>query len=82
MSLLRLMPMWLIRRRYIALGAYVGAAISYHYLGKPIGYDRRKARFDAYEGEWVRRGNYAWTLDEFVDLGGYGRPLPPIGGER
>ena len=75
--MIRYLPLWFIRWRYISLGTWLGDAISYSYMGVAVGYDRKRRKFERYEREWARRGWVPYEMADFVELGGYGWELDP-----
>lgn len=56
---------------YFAAGGSFGMAMSYGYMGRPVGHDKMLDRWAAAEKEWARRGMRTVSLDEFVGYGGY-----------
>lgn len=71
-----------VKESYLDAGNLVGAAVSYSYMGEPIGFKRMVRRWESWEREYVRRGYRTISLDEFIESGGYGKPLPNLGTKR
>lgn len=77
---------WVSDRRlqkwYEDAGATIGNALSYSYMGEPLGLKGLFTRWEKFEAEYSKRGYRTISLDAFIRLGGYGIPLPDIGVRR
>ncbi len=65
-------------RRYTAIGIKFGDGCSYAYMGKWIGFEKDLAKWDYWERAVLERGYRTISLDDFIEAGGYGTPLPPL----
>jgi len=71
-----------VEKRYVAAGAEFGEAISYSYLGEPVGLWMLLDLWQSWEKEYARRGYRTISMDEFVKHGGWGKPLKGLGKKR
>jgi hypothetical protein len=65
-------------KKYIELGKTLGDAMSYSYMGQIHKFDSLVKRFQEQESKIIEYGIKPYTLDEFIDFGGYGISLPQI----
>ena len=71
----RILPDFVVERRYIRAGSDFGDMVSYIYFGESEGFEQQLDKWEKWEKEYVSRGYRTISLDEFVELGGYGIPL-------
>jgi hypothetical protein len=64
-----------VQKNYVEAGRIFGDALSYSYLGTPVGYDEMLERWAEWEFEYARRGYRTLFLDDFIDAGGYGTSI-------
>ncbi len=64
-------------RRYTAIGTSFGDGTSYSYMGEWIGFEKDLTKWAYWERAVAERGYRTTALDDFIDAGGYGKPLPP-----
>jgi hypothetical protein len=76
--LISFLPFGWVKRRYLAAGARVGDAESYSFMGEPGGIEFSMWRWRLWETAIIRRGYGTYSLDQFIDYGGWGRPLPKM----
>lgn len=69
-------------KKYIKAGANFGFAVSLLYMGECTGFKQRLEEWSRLEKEYVRQGFRTVSLDEFVRLGGYGKPIDELIGEK
>lgn len=67
-----------VESRYVRAGAAFGDAVSYLYLGECAGFDFLFDNWASWEEEYSHRGFRTVSLDRFVELGGYGRPINDV----
>lgn len=68
-----------VAERYRRAGAVFGDAVSYLYMGECIGFKDRLDDWALWEKEYARRGYATFSIDAFVELGGYGRSIEGFG---
>ncbi len=78
----RLLPDSAVEKRYVRAGATFGDAVSYLYIGECIGFEGLLNKWANWEEEYAHRGLRTVSLDRFVDLGGYGKPIDDVIGQR
>ena len=78
----RLLPDSAVEKRYIRAGATFGDAVSYLYMGECIGFEGLLNKWGNWEEEYAHRGFRTVSLDRFVNLGGYGKQIDGIIGQR
>jgi hypothetical protein len=78
----RLMSDKQVEKKYVREGAQFGSAVSYIYMGECIGFKSMLNRWAKWEQEYSLRGYRTVSLDDFVDLGGYGKPVDQFLGVR
>ena len=78
----RLLPDSYIEKRYVRAGATFGDAVSYIYIGECIGFEGLLNKWANWEEEYALRGFRTVSLGRFVDLGGYGKPVDDVLGQR
>lgn len=71
-----------VETRYVKAGAVFGDAVSYLYLGECIGFKKLLNTWAEWEKEYARRGYRTVSLDRFVELGGYGKPIDDVLGQQ
>lgn len=64
-----------VEERYVRSGRIFGAAVSYIYMGEAVGFKKMLRNWEKREAEYARRGYRTISLDDFVESGGYGKPL-------
>ena len=67
-----------VEKRYVSAGAVFGDAVSYIFLGESVGFESMLRRWKKWEEEYSLRGFRTISLDRFIDLGGYGKPLDDV----
>lgn len=68
-----------LRNRYIKAGSIFGDDVSYvNTMGECIEFESHFKKWARLEKEYVKRGFTAWPIDDFIRLGGYGKPLPEL----
>ncbi len=67
-----------VARRYVVVGATIGDALSYCYIGIPVGFVVMHKRWEKWEKEYARRGYRTISLDDFIEYGGYDESLKNI----
>jgi hypothetical protein len=82
MNLKRLLPDSIVKKRYVSNGAFFGDAVSYLYLGESGNMKQLLKAWGRWENEWAKRGYRTISLDRFVELGGYGKPIDDVLGQR
>lgn len=65
-----------VEKRYIKAGEIFGDALSYGFMGECSGFKRMLAKWEKWEAEYIKRGYRTLPIDDFIDYGGYGVPLP------
>ena len=79
MSLLKkMLPDNWVEKSYLAAGAEFGDAVSYIFMGEGYDFKQLLKKWESWEEEYARRGYRTISLDRFVDLGGYGRPVSDL----
>ena len=72
-----------VEEKYVEAGADFGDALSYEYsMGKCVVFDGMCLEWARWEFEYSKRGYRTISLDDFVDLGGYGKPLKGLSVKR
>ena len=71
-----------VEEKYVTAGRFFGFCVSYIYMGEPIGFKKFLAEWEKWEAEYARRGYRTISLDQFIELGGYGEPLKGLGQKR
>lgn len=75
-----------VQDNYVDAGAELGDALSYGYLGEPLGLDGMVSNWARWELEYSKRGYRTISLEDLIDYGGYGRlyaePLKGLGVKR
>lgn len=71
-----------VEKRYVRAGATFGGAVSYLYMGECFGFKGLLKKWANWEEEYVHRGFRTVSLDRFVDLGGYGKSVDDVIGQR
>ncbi len=75
MSLLGFLPYSLVQNRYVDTGANFGIAVNMLYMGECDGFERRLNRWAFWEKEYANRGYRTISLDDFIELGTYGKSV-------
>ena len=78
----RLLPDSAVEKRYVRVGATFGNGVSYLYIGECVGFEGLLNKWANWEEEYAHRGFRTVSLDRFVDLGGYGKPVDDVIGQR
>jgi hypothetical protein len=63
---------------YQQAGGRFGYAVSYLYLGECEGFEELLSDWEVLEEKYAAAGYRTYSLDDFVELGGYNKPLPTI----
>lgn len=71
-----------VQKKYCQAGGEFGSAVSYIYMGECIGFKGMLKKWEMWEAEYIKRGFHALSIDDFVDYGGYGKPLNNLGVKR
>jgi hypothetical protein len=69
-----------VERKYVHAGAEFGFDVSYIYMGESIGFESRLNKWANWEKEYAKRGFRTVPLDDFIELGGYGRSIASLVG--
>ncbi len=64
-----------VEKKYVLAGAQFGDAVSYIYMGECIGFESMLNRWSDWEKEYINRGYRTVALDDFIELGGYGKNI-------
>jgi hypothetical protein len=64
--------------QYISIGKDLGDAVSYSYMGEISGFKNLKKKFIKLQDKIISKGYTPYTLQDFVEAGGYGKNLPPL----
>ena len=64
--------------KYKSVGEDFGDAISYSFMGEIVGFNRLEKKFKKLEKKIIEKGYIPYTIEEFVNAGGYGHPLPEL----
>ena len=67
---------------YVEAGADFGDAVSYAYMGECQGFEKMLSDWTKWELEYSARGYKTISLDDFIEYGGYGKPLKGLGVKR
>ena len=67
-----------VEQKYVGVGAQFGSAVSYIYMGECVGFESMLNRWADWEKEYVNRGYKTLSLDDFVELGGYGKSIESL----
>lgn len=78
----KILPNFVVEKRYVSSGANFGDAVSYIYMGECDGFEKLLSRWEEWEGEYNRRGFRTVSLDRFIGLGGYGKPIDDVIGQK
>lgn len=71
----KFLPVGLVEKFYVQAGATFGDAVSYIYMGECVGFRDRLAKWAGWEQEYSSRGYTTISLDDFIGLGGYNKPI-------
>lgn len=72
-----------VEKQYVSAGAKLGDALSYSYLGIPVGLSILIDIWEEWETEYSKRGYRTVSLDSFINYGGgYTKNLNGIGIKR
>ena len=71
-----------VEANYVEAGSDFGDAVSYGYLGECLGFDGMFLSWARWELEYSKRGYRTLSLDDFIDHGGYGKPLEGLDKKR
>lgn len=71
-----------VEKRYVRAGGEFGQAVSYLYMGECIGFKNLLSKWQKWEAEYARRGYRTLPIDDFIEYGGYGKPLEGLGVKR
>ncbi len=69
-----------IEKRYLAIGKDFGEMISYLSSGKPLFLKETFEILSGLEKEYSDRGYRTISIDDFVEYGGYGKPISHLVG--
>jgi hypothetical protein len=76
--LISFLPFGWVKNRYLAAGGEVGDAESYSFIGEPLGMEFPMWRWRLWEEAIIRRGYQTYSLDQFIDYGGWNFELPQL----
>lgn len=68
--------------KYLKSGAAIGDAVSYSYLGEPVGFEQMLDTWDKWERLVASRGYKTFMIDDFINYGGYGVGIAHFGEKR
>jgi hypothetical protein len=71
-----------VENEYVNAGAQFGSAVSYIYMGECIGFKSMLNTWGGWEQEYAKRGYRTVSLDDFIELGGYGKSIDPLLGVK
>lgn len=72
-----------VTRRYLYTGGNFGDAVSYApVLGECVGFEELLNRWAKWEKEYAERGYRTVSLDDFIEYGGYGKPIDKLVGVK
>ena len=71
-----------VQKRYVKAGAIFGDLVSYIYMGESEGFENYLGDWETWEVEYAKRGLRTISLDAFIGLGGYNRPIDNLVGIR
>jgi hypothetical protein len=71
-----------VEKKYVSAGAQFGDAVSYLYMGECVGFESMLNRWADWEQEYVDRGYRTVPVDNFVELGGYGKSIDHFLGQK
>ena len=64
-----------IEEMYVKAGSAFGDAVSYIFIGECEGFENMLTEWEQLEEEYSNRGYKTISLDDFVECGGYGKPI-------
>lgn len=64
-----------VQKRYVNAGSNFGDAVSYSYMGECVDFEFLLNKWAEWEKEYSRRGYRTVSIDDFVQLGGYGESI-------
>ncbi len=82
MSLKELLSDSSVEKKYVAAGALFGGDVSYIYMGECMCFEGHLDKWGEWEKEYSRRGYRTISLDKFIDLGGYNKPINNFIGQK
>ena len=71
-----------VEHEYVKIGSWVGNAVSMLCYGEAVGMERKVNQWERWEEEYARRGYRTVSLDKFIDLGGHGKVIDDVIGQR
>ena len=71
-----------VEKKYVNVGTEVGDAVSYSYFGECIGLGLMLNSLVDWEQEYVNRGYRTVPIYDFIQLGGYGKNLDSLLGQK
>ena len=71
-----------VQDNYVQAGVDFGDAVSYIYMGECLGFEKMLFDWAKWELEYSMRGYKTISLDDFIEYGGYGKPLNGLGIKR
>jgi len=80
--LMKLLPDSTVEKKYIQAGRDFGDMISYSFMGDDLNERWLLQKWARWEKEYARRGFRTIGIDAFIDVGGYGKLLPNITGQK
>lgn len=63
---------------YLTAGAQFGNAVSMLMWGECIGFEKLFSKLEKLEAEIIARGYRTISIDDFVEFGGYGKPVGEV----
>src|SRR3990172_1916216 len=78
----KLLPDFAVEYRYVQAGANFGDAVSYLYMGECTGFKELLNKWAGWEEEYARRGYKTLSLDKLTGLGGYGKSIDDVIGQK
>ena len=70
-----------VEKNYVAVGAWVGDVVSVA-IGEAVGMGRKVNQWEKWEQEYAIRGYRTVSLDRFIGLGGYGKSIDDVIGQK
>lgn len=64
-----------VQKNYFIAGSRFGDVVSYLYMGESSNFETLFSRWSKWEHEYLQRGYRSISLDDFIDSGGYGKPI-------
>ena len=71
-----------LEEKYLSIGYWVGGALSYSHLGKPMGIRSKIRKLSRLEKEYSRRGYRTISIDDFISYGGFEKDINCLVGNK